>query len=358
MVFDSDLHVIEPADLFTSVGIDIPGWGWNGITLPRPATEVIAHRLPDAPSEWPVDDDAYTNGLAAHYAEAKRDSFGPRSTLAACKREGIDGACLFPTRASSLAGADDVPLDLLRAGLQRYNNWVREYAAAGAPVLSAVAAVSLQDVDLAIDVVRDVGTRGFVGVVTRPNPMKGRRWDHPDYRAFYAELVKYRLPLILHEGTGAHLPTLGLDRATTYLEAHAMSHPFEAMSAVLQFTMGGVFERFPTLKVGFFECGAGWLPYWLDRLDDHALGIFGAKENRLLRRPSFYFKRQGFVTMDPSEELHGIKEAGLEGNVLFASDYPHGDSAYPYSVRTARAAAGELWRNVSVLNAERFWIAS
>jgi predicted TIM-barrel fold metal-dependent hydrolase len=349
VIFDSDMHVIEPADLFTSVGIDLPGWGWNGLTLPT-------HRLPDAPSEWPVDPDAYTNGIAASYSLAHWDDFGPGSTIVACRREGIDAAVLFPTRASSLAGADDVPRELLIKGLGRYNDWVRDFATRGAPILNAVGAFSMQETDLAVSTVSYCGAEGFVGMVTRPNPMRGRRWDHPDYFPVYEALCKYRLPLILHEGTGAHLPTLGLDRATTYLEGHAMSHPFEAMSAVLQFTVGGIFHRFPELRVGFFESGAGWLPYWLDRLDDHALGIFGAREYRLPNRPSFYFKRQGFVTMDPSEELHGIEEAGLAANVLFASDYPHGDSIYPYSVRTARAAAGKLWGRVSWGNAERFWL--
>lgn len=349
MIFDSDMHVMEPAELWADIGV--PGWGWNGIVLP-------SHKLPDAPSEWPIDPDAYVNGLATSYADAHADGFGPASTLRACRREGITGAVLFPTRASSFAGADDLDLNVVRAGLTRYNDWVREYATAGAPTLSAVAAVSLQDVGLAREIVHDVGGRGFVGVVTRPNPMKGRGWDHPDYNDFYDALVAFDLPLILHEGTGAHLPTLGLDRATTYLTAHAMSHPFEAMAASMQFTVGGVFAKHPKLKVGFFECGAGWLPYWLDRLDDHALGIFGAREYRLPHRPSFYFKRQGFVTMDPSEELHGIEEAGLAGNVLFASDYPHGDSTFPYASRTAAAAAGKLWPNVSNANAARFWLPS
>jgi predicted TIM-barrel fold metal-dependent hydrolase len=355
MIFDSDMHVIEPADLFTSVGLNIPGWGWNGLSIPR-ASASVDHKLPDAPSEWPVDPDAYVNGIASSYAAAHADDFGPASTLMACRREGITGAVLFPTRASSLAGADDVPLGLLVRGLDRYNDWVREFATQGAPVLSAVGAFSMQDPPLARRTIERCGKAGFGGMVTRPNPMCGRRWDHPDYAAVFDALVEYRLPLILHEGTGAHLPTLGLDRANTYLEAHAMSHTFEAMSAVLQFTVGGIFARHPELRVGFFECGAGWLPYWLDRLDDHALGIFGAREYRLKQRPSFYFKRQGFVTMEPSEELHGIQEAGLAENVLFASDYPHGDSIYPYSVRTARAAAGELWGKVSRDNAARFWL--
>ena len=28
-------------------------------------------------------------------------------------------------------------------------------------------------------------------------------------------------------------------------------------------------DRFPNLRVGFFESGLGWIPYWLDRLDEH-----------------------------------------------------------------------------------------
>ena len=31
---------------------------------------------------------------------------------------------------------------------------------------------------------------------------------------------------------------------------------------------GGVAEKFPDLRIGFLECGAGWVPYWMERMDE------------------------------------------------------------------------------------------
>ena len=32
---------------------------------------------------------------------------------------------------------------------------------------------------------------------------------------------------------------------------------------------GGLLERFPRLKFAFMEAGCGWVPYWMERLDEH-----------------------------------------------------------------------------------------
>jgi hypothetical protein len=31
---------------------------------------------------------------------------------------------------------------------------------------------------------------------------------------------------------------------------------------------GGVPEKFPNLRIAFLECGCGWVPYWMDRMDE------------------------------------------------------------------------------------------
>jgi|TARA_B100000315_G_C14212190_1_gene422576 hypothetical protein len=41
------------------------------------------------------------------------------------------------------------------------------------------------------------------------------------------------------------------------------------MAVVMDLIAGGILDRFPCMKVGFFESGLGWIPYWLDRLDEH-----------------------------------------------------------------------------------------
>lgn len=96
----------------------------------------------------------------------------------------------------------------------------------------------------------------------------------------------------------------------------------------------GVLERFPKMRVSFLEGNSGWLPWWLSRLDDHAL------ESRrqgmwfdaplLPLQPSEYFRRQGYVACDGDEgALPGVIALGWEDNVVWNTDYPHPDAPDP-----------------------------
>ena len=107
---------------------------------------------------------------------------------------------------------------------------------------------------------------------------------------------------------------------------------------------GGVFERFPRLKVVFFECSAEWILYWMHRMDDDFQWLKDDQERHmpipLSMPPSEYVKRNCYVTMEaderPSVFALSLEELGVE-HILMASDYPHFDSEFPHTVATLRA---------------------
>ena len=113
------------------------------------------------------------------------------------------------------------------------------------------------------------------------------------------------MPLIVHESTGDPATAGGeryggMMRPESYVFHHVISHPFEQMMAMMALICGGVLERHPTLKVGFFEAGCSWAPYWIARLDDHfEHPRLGGYMRELTMRPSAYFERQCVVTCDP-----------------------------------------------------------
>ena len=98
-----------------------------------------------------------------------------------------------------------------------------------------VAAVPVQDVKLAIDEAkRAVNELGFKGVFVRPNPIKGRNIDDPYYDPLYKTVIDLGVPLLIHEGSGAFLPTAGADRFVgQWFFTHTISHPLEQMLASL-----------------------------------------------------------------------------------------------------------------------------
>ena len=110
----------------------------------------------------------------------------------------------------------------------------------------------------------------------------------------------------------------------------------EQMSSCVSLVYGGVLERFPELRVVFLEAGCGWVPFWLERMDEHYEN--GLKRNygasaTLSMRPSEYFQRQCYVSADADESFlpHVIDVLGDE-RIVFSTDYPHPDSKFPHAV--------------------------
>ena len=125
--------------------------------------------------------------------------------------------------------------------------------------------------------------------------------------------------------------------------------------------MGGVFERFPNLKVVFVEPGLGWIAWWLYITDDMATRQ-GYALPAITELPSFYFHRNVFVTfIDETDAL--VSDAlrnriGVE-NMMWSSDYPHPVSSWPNSRAVVAESLGGLSpvdRELVVSgNAKRVW---
>jgi predicted TIM-barrel fold metal-dependent hydrolase len=110
------------------------------------------------------------------------------------------------------------------------------------------------------------------------------------------------------------------------------------MIAVSCFTVGGILHRFPKLKVAFLEAGVGWLPFWLERLDEH-WELTPEQAPGIDRQPSDYFlSGRCFIGCDPDEKgvAHVVDTLG-EGVVVYASDYCHWDCKFPDTVKIIEA---------------------
>ena len=107
-----------------------------------------------------------------------------------------------------------------------------------------------------------------------------------------------------------------------------------SQQAFLSFFTMGTLERFPSLKLGVLEVGCGWIGSFLDRMDA-VYETIAAKGVGITKPPSEYFRRQGFISMDPDDEcaLAVLRDVGTEC-VVWASDYPHTDHDFPGAVKS------------------------
>jgi predicted TIM-barrel fold metal-dependent hydrolase len=176
--------------------------------------------------------------------------------------------------------------------------------------------------------------------VTVPPALRDRNLDHPALDPFFAEAAALGLPVSVHGAPGMHVPTPGADRFDNYVQVHCVSFPFDQMLALTALALGGVLERHPRLRVAFLEAGVGWVPYFVERMDEH-FEKRGKQVPGCKRPPSEYVARgQCYFSCEPEEAGIAMACAALGDEcIMYASDYPHWDSDFPFTVAPIRERA-------------------
>ena len=351
LVIDADRHIIEPADIWDRY-LDPPFRGRVQILGPGQGRRLVdgelvsdAFRLPGEGETRRYEQfDKIFSGderYRATFADALEADFDAPSNLRDMDREGVDVSVLFPTMGLYIIWKSDMDPQVSAAICRAYNNWLAEYCSYDPARLKGVMLIPLQDTQLAVEELRRAAGMGLCGIFWRPNPVKGRKLDHPDYLPIYETAAELGVVICVHEGARTILPQAGNDRYSEF-GRHVACHPLEQMLASLTFCADGVLERIPELKVGFMESGCGWLPFWLERIDEHWEHYSLGRARTTKEPPSYYFKRQCFVSCEAGEELveSVVKHVG-DDYVILATDYPHPDAVEKFPDRTI----GDLVRN-------------
>ena len=158
--------------------------------------------------------------------------------------------------------------------------------------------------------------------------------DDPAFFPFYEAAQELDVPLFCHPN--GHMGFI-TERFHNFLQMHTLGRPTNCTQALVGLVGGGVFERYPRLKVAFFECSAEWPLYWMHRLDDDFEWLKDDQHRHLQiplsMKPSEYVQRNCYVTLEADEGNLGesIEELGAD-HILMATDYPHFDSEYPDTV--------------------------
>src|ERR1044072_9192995 len=108
------------------------------------------------------------------------------------------------------------------------------------------------------------------------------------------------------------------------------------------------------------ECGVGWVPYWMERMDEEWEKRGKVEAPLCRKKPSEYVKYGNpFFALEPGEETgpYVIERIGAD-KILFASDYPHWDGIFPHVVSTIRGRkdiSDEAKAQILGQNAKRFY---
>ena len=253
--------------------------------------------------------------------------------------------------AGALFGMED--LDVVYAGLRAHNRGMADFCSAD-PRLVGVAAVALDDVTRALDEI-DASLALGLGVVWIPaRAPGGRSPGHPDHDPIWARLAEARVPFVLHVGSAPlaigpewmndghpERPSArGGAEVIGSKDLTVIYQPAERFLSVL--VLDGVLDRFPKLRGGCIELGAGWVPAMIRRLDQ-AVDIWSRSEpqlGRMQRRPSEQIADQLRFTPYPFEDVGQLIAESCDSLYLFSSDYPHAEGGRDPLARFERSLAG------------------
>jgi predicted TIM-barrel fold metal-dependent hydrolase len=244
---------------------------------------------------------------------------------------------------------DDKELALL--ALRAFNDWtIDEWAGTARPTrIIPLTLIPLWDATLAAKEVYRCANKGSHAIafsecppyLQLPSIFSGY-WD-PMFRA----CDETDTVINVHVGSSSNLISTASDapRDMTLCLTYVNS-----MLTFSDWLYGGIFELFPGLKLALAESQAGWIPFAAERVDntwkkgnEKWAETVATARRRATELPSSQV--QGHVFACIFDDLEGLRNRDVIGmkQLLFETDYPHADSTFPHSIKTAEemvAAAG------------------
>jgi aminocarboxymuconate-semialdehyde decarboxylase len=216
----------------------------------------------------------------------------------------------------------DVEPDLGTAVCQSYNNAMGRLLQKHPGRFITLANLPMQSPPRAVkELERAVNELGLHAALIFGN-VDGRNLDEPAFWPVYECLERLDKPLIIHPGRFGKL--IGLERGYKFHMENSLGFLYEGTFAIASLITGGVFDKFPRLRVGFLETGAGYLPTLMDRLTEvyETEGV----DKLILKRPDEYLD-QIWLSVNVSAERRTlpylVQRHGAD-RFMMGSDYPHG----------------------------------
>jgi len=247
-------------------------------------------------------------------------------------KENLRAAIIYPSIDLSWeTECDDA--DYAQAMTRAYNRWIVDWSSESGGRLIPVAHLSLGDPAAAAAELERAVKAGHKGGWVVQFTMTRKPHAHPDHDVLFAKAQELDVPLGLHVSLEPQWAWPGrydreyVRKQTFFLNVTASDALRHGLTSFMQY---GTFDKFPRLKIVLLEVGAGWIGYWLDRMDAVYDSVMG-RGVPLKEKPSYYFKRNVWISADPDEHsLPAMMQLCGEDRFFWASDFPHPDHTGNY----------------------------
>jgi predicted TIM-barrel fold metal-dependent hydrolase len=328
-VYDADAHICEPPEVWT----EYCDPAYRDLIIragktPEGRDVLYANGQPTGASAAPACiPGAYANPDIT-WDDIVPGSYDPAERIKVMDAEGLSAALMFPSL--HLLSGDIQASDVAAANARAYNRWMADFVLENPDRLFGMGVAPLQSVDAAVAEIEFIAEHGLTGFTFRPERYNDLALFDPEMDRVWSAAEDHDLTIGIHGSFGSRMKSFARTRYDNAFYTHMVCHPFEQMACVMEVVASGILDDHPKLRVGFFESGLGWLPYWLDRLDEHKESM-GHLVPRLQREPTEIWSEQCFVTMEAGEgeAFAQLDDMGLGHTVVWGSDYPHYDCTYP-----------------------------
>lgn len=246
---------------------------------------------------------------------------------------------------AAMPAANPEQMQIAQAAVDAYNEWAGEYTskypdrlrivgllASGVPGLTPEGLLRKTEQLIATGVKAVMMSSGLPPAGVSPADLV--------LDPFYALLAASNVALVVHPPAGAGFRSgeIWARARVPFPVAAAAQRAEENLVAIL--TMGGVFERHPTLRFGSIESGGSWIGPLAERLDATLASLQALSprpianlQTGLTMKPSEYLARNVRVAVlndEPVEEWLA-RYPQLQDVYCYSSDYPHGEGR-PHSL--------------------------
>jgi predicted TIM-barrel fold metal-dependent hydrolase len=342
LIISADSHVFEPGDLWLKAlgkrfGEEVPhatkkfnGEEGSFFYVGRPGEAARMDELVSA------------NNVDRRLEDLARAGSDPVYRLQLMAKDNIAAEVLNPTWGLWIPRMPNAAAR--HACAEVYNDWILEYCSQDLKKLLPVAMTPILDVEWAVKELKRAVKRGARGVMIGTSPADAAKpYRDAYYDPFWAAAQEAGLPVTLHIVTGRVRDPFtyhGADERggvpASFIELFQEAAPVLAN----EFIFGGIFDRFPNLKIFLSEYDASWLPilkYRVNRIENFP-GF-----DHLKKRPAARYIEENIYTGIINDPLAAKlrNEIGVD-RMMWGSDFPHPPCPYPNTTQNVEKVLGDM----------------
>jgi predicted TIM-barrel fold metal-dependent hydrolase len=283
--------------------------------------------------------------------------------LAEQRVDGVDAELVFPNGAPLLMWSSD-DHEFVEAQCRIYNDWAMEVTGPYKDRCNVAAAIPTSDLQGAIAEVEHAADLGYRVLMLPCKPIWGPHnvahlnYNLPHFDPLWSVIQDVDMPIVFHVSTGMD-PRLSRGNGGAVIN-YAVFSLAPTAEPVANLCASGVIDRFPNLKFATIEANAGWVPWFLQCLDEAYLKHHFWVRPKLERLPSDYYRTNGASSLGEDQAALDLVELhDLGDNFMWANDYPHHEGSWPHSaeaIEREMTGISETTRaKILGLNAARFF---